>query len=68
MDPVAERYRAVGSGFALDTWSTPLSAYGEFNGLRVPVAGEATWNLTSGEFSCIKLRVTALEYNRPKKF
>lgn len=60
---VAERYRTVDGQFTLDTWSTPISEYGECNDVRIPVEGEAVWKLSSGAFSYIKLRVTELEYN-----
>ena len=67
-DMVAERYRTVDGGFALDTWSTPLGEYGEFNGVRVPVAGEGVWKLKSGDYAYIKLRVTELEYDRAARY
>jgi hypothetical protein len=49
-------------------WSTPLSDYGEFEGVRVPIAGEAVWRYESGDFSYIRLRVTELNYNQPSRF
>ena len=49
-------------------WSTPLNAYGEFNGVRVPLGGEAIWAYETGDFTYIRLRVTELEYDRPARF
>lgn len=49
-------------------WATPLGDYGEFGGVRVPIAGEAIWTYDSGDFSYIRLRVTGIEYNRPWRF
>ena len=46
-----------------EPWSTPISEYGEFEGVRVPVAGEGTWMYESGDFPYIRLRITAIEYN-----
>jgi hypothetical protein len=60
---IAQRYRTVGRNYSLDTWSTPITAYGELEGTRIPVAGEGVWKLSSGDFPYIKLRVTELEYN-----
>lgn len=56
---VAKRYRED----TMDTWSTPLTKYGEFHGLRLPLEGEAVWHLESGDFSYIKLTITDIEYN-----
>ena len=58
-----ERYHEVNGVFVKDIWETPMTGYGEFNGLRLPVKGEAVWKMSSGDFSYIKLEVTGLEYN-----
>jgi hypothetical protein len=65
-DMVAERYELT-SG-RLETWSTPIRAYGEFAGIRVPVEGEGIWKYHAGDFSYIRLRITQIEYNRPERF
>ena len=46
-----------------ETWSTPITAYKEFHGLRIPSKGEAVWKLADGDFCYIKLEVTDIEYN-----
>lgn len=46
----------------LETWSTPLSAYGEFAGVRVPVAGTALWRYDTGDFPYIELQIMSLTY------
>jgi hypothetical protein len=53
---------------ALLPWSTPISDYGEFAGIRVPVEGAGVWHYEEGEFPYIRLRVTDLEYNRPEPY
>lgn len=58
---VAERYNDQRG--SLETWSTPITAYGEFGGLRVPVEGEGIWKYDSGDFSYIRLRITEIDYN-----
>jgi Family of unknown function (DUF6544) len=53
---------------AMLPWSTPISAYDQFAGIRVPVAGAGVWQYEQGEFPYIRLRVTDLEYNRPEPY
>lgn len=52
----------------VNLWSTPITAYGEFAGTRIPVAGEAVYARDSGDYPYIRLRITALEYNQPERF
>jgi hypothetical protein len=59
----AERYRMVGGGYELDTWSTPFTSFGEFNGVTVPVAGTGVWELPGGDLDYIELTVTGVEYD-----
>lgn len=49
-------------------WSTPVTAYGEFGGIQIPVAGEAIYARASGDYPYIRVRVTAIEYDRPQRF
>jgi hypothetical protein len=44
----SERHAMVGKGFELRPWSAPTYAYGEFEGLRLPVRGAAVWTLPDG--------------------
>lgn len=60
---VGERYHEVNGVYVKDTWETPMTEYGEFNGLKLPVKGYATWKTKSGDFSYINLEITDLEYN-----
>ncbi|MDR7544467.1 MAG: hypothetical protein QN120_09510 [Armatimonadota bacterium] len=62
----AERFDDAVGG--LQPWSTPIAAYGQFDGVRVPVAGEGRWRYPSSDFTYIRLRVTDLEYDRPDRF
>jgi hypothetical protein len=45
----------------LETWSTPISAYGQFDGVRIPVAGSGVWRYETGDFTYIELRITTYE-------
>jgi Family of unknown function (DUF6544) len=62
----AERYAMVGKGFELRPWTAPTYAYGEFEGLRLPVRGAAVWTLPDGsELPYIDVELTELEYDPP---
>ena len=61
----AVRYRAVDGTSSLQAWSTPVLAYGELAGLRLPVRGGATWNLATGDLDYIDVAITALEFDGP---
>lgn len=61
----ALRYREAGGTFSLDPWSTPITGYGRFAGLRLPVRGKAVWNLPSGDLEYAVLEILEIEYNRP---
>ncbi len=66
VDMVAERYR-MDRG-TVERWSTPLHAWGEFGGVRVPIEGEGVWRSDTGDFSYIRLRITEIEVGRPAAF
>ena len=59
-----ERYRMVGGGFSLDSWTTPMTEYRVREGLNIPVKAQAVWNLPSGDFSYIELEIAEIAYNR----
>lgn len=61
----AERYREVAGHYELNTWSTPMTDYAVFDGLRVPCSGSGVWELPEADLMYIKMRVTKLEYNVP---
>lgn len=47
-------------------WIITLSNYEEFNGIKIPVKGEATWKLEDGDFTWYKLKIYDVEYNLPQ--
>jgi hypothetical protein len=51
-----------------ETWSTPISEYKEINGMRIPIKGEGVWNLSSGDFSYIRVEITDIEYSNPTSY
>ncbi len=60
---VAKRYRFVRERRDLEIWSTPITGYGAFEGLRLPVRGKAAWKLPEGDFEYIELTITELRYD-----
>jgi len=60
---IAKRYRMVGKKYDLETWSTPFTGYGEFEGLRLPVRGQGVWNLKEGDLAYVELEITELKYD-----
>jgi hypothetical protein len=61
-DFVAERYRTADAS-SPETWSTPVTGYGEFEGLRLPARGKAIWKLPGGDLEYIDVTVTDLHYD-----
>jgi hypothetical protein len=55
---VARRY----AGGDLETWSAPVTAYGEFEGLKLPVRGKAVWKLAEGDQEYIDVTITELHH------
>lgn len=63
---VAERYAGEDGG--LVTWETPMSAYGEFDGIRAPSKGEAVYKLPSGDFTYGRIEITGVEYSKLSRY
>ena len=61
-DLVAKRYRIAEGRSDVEAWLTPITGYGEFEGLRLPVRGKAVWKLPDGDFEYIDVTVTELHY------
>jgi hypothetical protein len=52
----------------VNRWSTPIKSYGEFDGIRIPVEGEASYAREGGEYVYIRARITEVEYDRPDRY
>jgi hypothetical protein len=52
----------------MEKWIVTMSAYGEMNGIMVPMADEAAWKLAQGNFTYAKFTVKTIEYDKPEKF
>lgn len=62
---IAERYMEKDGQYSLETWSTPMKDYKEFNGIRIPTKGEVIWKLEEGDFNWYQFEITEVEYNIP---
>lgn len=62
---VAERYMELNGQYVMETWSTPMKDYKEFNGIRIPTKGEAIWHLETGDFIWYQAEIMETEYNKP---
>jgi hypothetical protein len=60
---VARRYAIAGKSRELRTWSVPVTGYGEFEGLRLPVRVKAVWQLAEGDREDIDVTLTDLHYD-----
>lgn len=49
-------------------WSTPLSAWGEFEDIVVPIAGIGRWGAGEDIYDYIRLRITDLTYTTAEHF
>jgi hypothetical protein len=50
------------AGSNLEKWSVPITAYGEFEGLKLPVRGKAVWKLADGDQEYIDVTITELHH------
>jgi hypothetical protein len=62
---VAQRYGEFKGSYAMNKWATPVTEYGTFGGLRIPISGRGVWQDASGDFAYIDVRVHEIEYNQP---
>jgi hypothetical protein len=59
-----DRYQtADGRTYAGYPWTTPLRAYGEFEGRRIWTRGDAIWRMPGGPFVYGEFRLESVEYN-----
>lgn len=62
---VARRYRETQGEYILNSWSTPMTEYGTFGSLRLPIAGVGVWQLPQGDLSYLELHISEIAYNVP---
>jgi hypothetical protein len=59
-----DRYESTGNGeYARKRWSTPVTEYGEINGIRMCTAANAVWHNPGGDYVYARFRVKDFRYN-----
>lgn len=58
----ADRYNTATR--SMETWETPISAWGNMAGLELPTIGAADWKLAAGDLRYIELEIVAVAYER----
>ncbi len=59
-----DRYKSTGKGkYARIRWSTPVTAYGEINGIKMCTAANAIWHNPEGDYTYARFRVKDFRYN-----
>jgi hypothetical protein len=58
------RYMGTGDEAQLNEWTISMNEYKVYDGIKIPVKGEAVWKLDTGDFTWYKLEVYDVEYNK----
>ncbi len=58
---MAERFLNEERGY--QTWTTPITEYGGYAGLRLPKRGQGVWLLPEGDYAYIDVMATTIEYD-----
>lgn len=62
---VAQRYRDVNGRYLMNTWVVEIKEHKDFNGIRIPSAGEVIWRLETGDYNWYQFEIKDIEYNKP---
>jgi hypothetical protein len=62
---IAQRYGEFNGRYSINTWTTPIVEYGVFCGLNLPAVGLGVWQLPTGDFPYVEVRLADIEYNQP---
>ncbi len=60
-----DRYRSDGRTHERATWSTPVSRYGDVDGVRVPAVTDVRWKSAAYDFAYLRFEVTGIAFNVP---
>lgn len=58
----ARRYMTLNGRTTLEDWYVACKEWQKLNGFRIPVTGEVTWQLKSGDFTYYKWNITEINY------
>lgn len=64
----ADRYRAINNTYSKDKWVGYYRDYTKVKDMMIPKEIEAVWDLSSGEFSYARFKITDIEYNNLSKY
>lgn len=59
----AQRYMEQKGKYSLETWVVPVTDWGVFHGIRIPIKGRAIWKLKAGDFDWFQWEISQIEYN-----
>ncbi|AFH47838.1 Hypothetical protein IALB_0126 [Ignavibacterium album JCM 16511] len=59
----AMRFMGTENDSQLKEWTITLNEYKIYDGIKIPVKGEATWKLDDGDFTWYKLEIYDVKYN-----
>jgi hypothetical protein len=62
---VTKRFRENKGKYTYDTWTTPMTEWGQLAGLNLPIRGQAVWKLPTGDLPYTDVKTTTVEYNVP---
>ncbi len=60
----AMRYMGTDNDSQLKEWTITLNEYKIYDGIKIPVKGEATWKLNNGNFTWYNLEIFDVKYNQ----
>ncbi len=60
----AQRYGEFEGRFEIRTWTAPMTEYGEFNGLKLPVVGRGVWQLPAYDLAYVEVQVQDIVFNQ----
>ncbi len=62
---VARRYGDFNGRYLMKTWVINIREHKEFNGIKIPAAGEVIWKLETGDYNWYQFEIEDIEYNKP---
>jgi hypothetical protein len=62
------RWRGNDTAADKERWGGTVTAWGEFEGVRLPVQMDVAWYLDEGEFAYVRWELTKVEFNKRAKF
>ncbi len=64
----ANRFKGSEVNAVRELWQIRTTAFAVINGIRMPIKSDVTWKLKTGDFTWLKLEITAIEYNKPQLY